>query len=290
MRYEEEEEPGPPVRTGGQLVADQLRRHGVHTVFCVPGESYLPFLDAMYDTAQDMRLVVARHEGAAATMAEAYGKLTGEPGICFVTRGPGATNASIGVHTAMQDSTPLILFVGQVSTQHSGREAFQELDYPQVFGGMAKWATQVNHVQRIPEIVHRAFVTATAGRPGPVVVALPEDVLTATASIADARPYRRVHPAPPAAAVAELAELLATAHRPLLVVGGSGWDQATTHSVRTFAERWDLPAVTSFRRQDLFNHESDSYAAASVREPDPTWRRSFATLTCCWSSAPGWAT
>ena len=250
----------PRRRTGGQVLVDQLLVHGVSTVFCVPGESYLAATDAMYDVGDAIRLYVGRHEGGAATMAEAYGKLTGEPGICFVTRGPGATNASIAVHTAAQDSTPMILFVGQVSSYHSGREAFQELDYPRVFGGLAKWATQVEDAERLPEIISRAFATATSGRPGPVVVALPEDVLSAIVQVADARRYTRIQANPPGTAMTELGELLAAAQRPLLVVGGGGWDQAAAELMTQFAQRWDLPAVTSFRRQDLFDHRSDCYA------------------------------
>lgn len=245
-------------RTGGQVLVDQLLTHGVDTVFCVPGESYLAATDAMYGAA--LSLYVCRQEGGAATMAEAYGKLTGEPGICFVTRGPGATNASIAVHTATQDSTPMILFVGQVSSGHSGREAFQELDYPRVFGGLAKWATQVDAAERLPEVVRRAFTTATSGRSGPVVVALPEDVLSAVVTVPDARRYTPIQASPSATAMTELRELLAAAQRPLLVVGGGGWDQESAARVTRFAERWDLPAVTSFRRQDLVDHRSPSYA------------------------------
>src|SRR5574337_627136 len=173
------------VRNGGQILVDALLRNGVDTVYCVPGESYLPVLDALYD-AKSIRSVVARHEGAAANMADAYGKLTGRPGICFVTRGPGATHASNGVHTAKEDSTPLILFVGQVDRAMLGREAFQEVDYRRMFGGLAKWATEVDSLERIPEIVARAFSVALSGRPGPVVVGLPEDVLFGSGVVAAA--------------------------------------------------------------------------------------------------------
>jgi acetolactate synthase-1/2/3 large subunit len=241
------------------VLIDQLLIHGVDTVFCVPGESYLAATDAMYDAADRIRLFVARQEGGAATMAEAYGKLTNRPGICFVTRGPGATNASIGVHTARQDSTPMILFVGQVSSDQIGREAFQELDYAQVFGGLAKWATQVDDAARLPEIVHRAFTVATSGRAGPVVIALPENVLRSVVVVADARRYTPVQASPSAESVIRLGRLVAAAERPLLLVGGSGWTQDAATRVTRFAEQWNIPAVTSFRRQDLIDHRSESY-------------------------------
>jgi acetolactate synthase-1/2/3 large subunit len=242
------------------VLIDQLLIHGVDTVFCVPGESYLAATDAMYDAADRIRLFVARQEGGAATMAEAYGKLTNRPGICFVTRGPGATNASIGVHTARQDSTPMILFVGQVSSDQIGREAFQELDYAQVFGGLAKWATQVDDAARLPEIVHRAFTVATSGRAGPVVIALPENVLRSVVVVDDARRYTPVQASPSAESVIRLGRLVAAAERPLLLVGGSGWTQDAATRVTRFAEQWNIPAVTSFRRQDLIDHRSESYA------------------------------
>src|SRR5262249_33223542 len=175
-------------RTGAQILVDQLVIHGVDTAFCIPGESYLSVLDALRDAP--IRLVVARHEAGAANMADAYGKLTGRPGICFVTRGPGATQASVGVHTAAQDSTPFVLFIGQVPRRHRGREAFQEVDYAQMFGGMAKWVVEVEEPGAFPEAAAHAFHVATSGRPGPVVVALPEDVLTGEADVADASRYR----------------------------------------------------------------------------------------------------
>lgn len=264
MRIVEEssETVAPGERTGGQVLVDQLLLHGVDTVFCVPGESYLAATDAIYDAGDAISLYVGRHEGGAATMAEAYGKLTGEPGICFVTRGPGATNASIAVHTAQQDSTPMILFVGQVSSGHIGREAFQELDYRQVFSGLAKWATQVDSPGRLPEIVHRAFVTATSGRPGPVVVALPENVLSALVRVPDTRRYQRVQANPADSDLASLADALAAARRPLLVVGGGGWNEAAASQVTRFAREWDIPTVTSFRRQDLVDHRSECYVGS----------------------------
>ncbi|WP_262340902.1 thiamine pyrophosphate-binding protein, partial [Bordetella pertussis] len=203
-------------RTGGRILVDALKVHGVDQAFCVPGESYLPVLDALRDDAQDIRLTVCRQEGGAAFMAEAYGKLTGKPGICFVTRGPGATNASIGVHTAFQDSTPMILFVGQVGADVAEREAFQEIDYRRMYGQMAKWVASIDDAQRIPEFVHRAHQVALSGRPGPVVLALPEDVLRATAHAADRVPHRIARACATSADMKRLHELLAAARRPLL--------------------------------------------------------------------------
>lgn len=261
--------PDQRLRTGGQVLVDQLLVHGVTTAFCVPGESYLAATDALYD-AQDIQLHVCRQEGGAGYMAEAYGKLTGRPGICFVTRGPGATNASVAVHTAFQDSTPMILFVGQVATDHIGREAFQELDYRQVFGGLAKWATQIEDAARIPEIIHRAFTTATSGRPGPVVVALPEDVLEDVVLAVDAPPFHPNQAGITPAAADEITALLATAERPLVVVGGSGWDQQAAAQLRQFSESWGLPVVTAFRRQDLVDHRSPSFSGSLGPGADPT--------------------
>ncbi|EJV1370692.1 thiamine pyrophosphate-binding protein [Pseudomonas aeruginosa] len=248
-----------PQRNGGQILVEALRRNAVDTVYCIPGESYLPVLDALHD-ADGIRTVVTRHEGAASNMADAYGKLTGRPGICFVTRGPGATHAANGVHTAQQDSTPMILFVGQVESAFKGREAFQEVDYVQMFSGLAKWAVEIDRIERIPELVGRAFSVATSGRPGPVVVALPEEILFGSAQVADA-PVPRVLPGRPGAtAMAELRELLANARRPLLVLGGSGWDGAARKRLGAFVEANGLPVVTSFRRQDLFDNRDPHYA------------------------------
>ncbi|KPV51039.1 thiamine pyrophosphate-binding protein, partial [Kouleothrix aurantiaca] len=185
-------------RTGAQMLVDQLLLNGVDTIFCVPGESYLPVLDALYEPAQAgrVRLISARHEGGASFMAEAYGKLTGRPGICFATRGPGASNAAIGVHTAFHDSTPMILFIGQVARGFSEREAFQEIDFRRMFGPISKWATQIDDPARIPELLARAFALALSGRPGPAVIALPEDMLDEMTTAADAAPARRVQAHP----------------------------------------------------------------------------------------------
>ncbi|MFL5111752.1 MAG: thiamine pyrophosphate-binding protein, partial [Microvirga sp.] len=207
-------------RTGGQILVDQLIVHGVDHLFCVPGESYLAVLDALHDAP--LRLIVTRHEGGAANMAEAYGKLTGRPGVCLVTRGPGATHAANGVHTAFQDSTPLLLLIGQVARDASGREGFQELDYRAMYGPIAKWATQVDDAARLPEIVARAFAAATSGRPGPVVIALPEDMLTDRVDVPDGRRRQVPAAAPGEPELARLGELLAGAERPLIVVGEAG--------------------------------------------------------------------
>ncbi|WP_349369644.1 thiamine pyrophosphate-binding protein [Salinarimonas sp.] len=247
-----------PSRTGGQILVDQLLVHGARHVFCVPGESYLAALDAMHDA--QVAITVCRQEGGAAMAAEAQGKLTGRPGICFVTRGPGATNASPGLHIARQDSTPMILFVGQVARDMKEREAFQELDYRAVFGTIAKWATEIDDPARIPEIVSRAFHVATSGRPGPVVIALPEDMLTQEAAVADAPAYAPVETHPGLAQMAELQKLLWAAKRPIALLGGARWSEAAVARFTRFAERFDLPVACTFRRQMLFSHDHSCYA------------------------------
>jgi len=245
-------------RTGGRILVDALQINGVDTVYCVPGESYLPVLDALHDVP-GIRTYVARHEGAAANMADAYGKLTGRPGICFVTRGPGATHASVGVHTASQDSTPMILFIGQVDTGFAEREAFQEVDYRRMFGGMAKWVTEIQDLTRIPEVLARAFSVATSGRPGPVVVALPEDVLFASGVVQDAPPSRTAQSAPTASDMDAFRALLAQARRPLMVIGGTGWDPQACADLQAFALARDIPVAAAFRRQDLFDNCAPNY-------------------------------
>src|SRR5689334_380542 len=213
-------------RSGGQILVDALKRHGVDLAFCVPGESFLAVLDALYDARDTIRLISCRQEGGAGNMAEAYGKLTGRPGVCIVTRGPGATNASIAVHTAMQDSTPMILFIGQVARDQIEREAFQEVDFRRMFSPLAKWAAQIDDAARIPEFISRAFHVATSGRPGPVVLALPEDMLRDRVSVADTKRYAQVQPHPGPAEVSRVGDLLAAAERPLVLIGGSGWTDA----------------------------------------------------------------
>src|SRR5580693_4383696 len=208
-------------RTAAEVLVDQLVIQGVRHVFCVPGESYLPVLDAFHD--RDIAITVCRQEGGAAMMAEAVGKVTGRPGVCFVTRGPGATNASAGIHIAQQDSSPMIVFVGQVAREMREREAFQELDYRAVFGTMTKWATEIDDPARVPEIVSRAFHVATSGRPGPVVIALPEDMLVERVAVADVAPARPIETSPGTAEMAELSDLLGKAERPIVILGGSRW-------------------------------------------------------------------
>jgi acetolactate synthase-1/2/3 large subunit len=259
-------------RSGGRVLVDALRVHGVDLSFCVPGESFLDVLDAFYDRAE-IRLVTCRHEGGAATMAEAYGKLTGRPGICFVTRGPGATNASIGVHTAFQDSTPMILFVGQVGRGFAEREAFQEIDFRRMFGQIAKWVAQIDEARRIPEMVSHAFHLAVSGRPGPIVLALPEDMLTERVAVADTAPYATVRAHPGEADLARLRALISSAERPVMILGGSGWTRAATLDIRAFAERMNVPVACAFRRQDLFDNRHRLYAGDVGLGIDPALAR-----------------
>ncbi|MDU8913896.1 thiamine pyrophosphate-dependent enzyme [Aestuariicoccus sp. MJ-SS9] len=248
------------MRNGGQLLVECLVALGATKSFGVPGESYLAVLDALHDTAGKLDFVLCRNEGGAAFMAAAWGKLTGQPGICLVTRGPGATNASIGVHTAMQDSAPMILFVGQVGTDMKGREAFQELDYRAVFGTMAKWAVEIDAVERIPEILARAWKTAVTGRPGPVVVALPEDMLTSlTDAPALTGPARYPEPEPAAAAVEAARDILAAAERPLILYGGCNWTDQGSAALQRFAEGSDIPVVSVFRYQDQYDNRSPTF-------------------------------
>jgi acetolactate synthase-1/2/3 large subunit len=246
-------------RSGAQILVDQLKLHGADTVFCVPGESYLAVLDALYD-ANSIRLVTCRQEGGATMMADAYGKLTGKPGLVMVTRGPGATNASAGLHVAMQDSTPLILFIGQVARDTMEREAFQEVDYRRMFGQFAKWVAQIDDPKRIPEFLSRAFHTATSGRPGPVVLALPEDMLTEMAAVADAQPFHPVETWPGETPMAALRQALAAAKRPFLLLGGSAWDGEAVAQIEAFAAVNHLPTGCVFRRQDRFDNAHPCYA------------------------------
>jgi acetolactate synthase-1/2/3 large subunit len=245
-------------RSGGQILIDQLAIHGVRHVFCVPGESYLAALDAFY--GRDIAITVCRHESTAAIMAETVGKATGRPGICFVTRGPGATNASAGIHIARQDSSPMIVFVGQVARRMRERDAFQELDYRAVFGGLAKWATEIDDPARIPEVVARAFHTACQGRPGPVVIALPEDMLSERALVPDAKAFEPVETWPGLTDMSRLQKLLWAAKRPVAVVGGSRWSEPATAALMRFAERFALPVATTFRRGHLFDALHPCYA------------------------------
>ncbi len=254
----------PPSRPAGHALVEALVAQGVHTCFGVPGESYLAVLDGFHEHRQQIRFVACRQEGGAAFMADAQGKLSGRPGICFVTRGPGATNASIGVHTAFQDSTPVILFVGQVASDQRDREAFQELDYRQMFGpgtlGLAKWVGEVQHADRLPEYIARAFHTAMQGRPGPVVLVLPEDMLT---QLTAAPVLPRVEPVrawPAPGGLRDLRALLLAAQRPIVIAGGSGWDAEAASALQRFAENWQLPVACGWRFQDTFDNRHALYA------------------------------
>jgi acetolactate synthase-1/2/3 large subunit len=247
-------------RHGGRILADALVGHGAKLAFGVPGESYLPVLDGFYDVRDKLKFVICRQEGGASYMAEAYGKLTGEPGILFVTRGPGATNGAVGVHTALQDSTPLVAFVGQVGNDFVEREAFQEIDYRRMYGPMTKWVAQIDRTERIPEYVSHAFHTAMSGRPGPVLLALPEDMLFAQAAVADVPHYKTVRPAPSPADMRELQRMLQSAERPFVVIGGGGWDRRSCDALRAWLEQSQLAAGTSFRCQDLLDNRSASFA------------------------------
>jgi acetolactate synthase-1/2/3 large subunit len=246
------------IKTGGELVVDALEAHGVKQLFCVPGESYLEVLDALHDSP-----VVAtsgRQEGGAAMMAEAWGKLHGTPGICFVTRGPGATNASAGIHVAQQDSTPMILFIGQINSQLRHREAFQEVDYGQFFGSMAKWVAEIDSPDRITEMVSRAWSVATSGRPGPVVLVLPEDTLSGQAMSTEIKPFSALETYPSSAELQHMAHLLEQANNPIIIIGGSRWCADSVAHIETFAEQFNVPVACSFRRQMLFNHNHLNYA------------------------------
>ena len=255
-------------RTGGRVLVDQLRIHGADTVYCVPGESYLAVLDALGDTPA-IRLVPCRQESGAAIMAEAHGKLTNQPGICMVTRGPGATNASAGLHIAMQDATPMILLIGQVARGQLEREAFQEIDYRRMFGQVTKWVAQIDDAARIPELMARAFQVATSGRPGPVALALPEDMLTELTQTPDSRPYTRFESWPGQAQMLAMRSLLANAKRPLLLLGGAPWDEASVAAIEAFAAANQLPVATTFRRADRFDNSHACYAGDLGIGPNP---------------------
>jgi len=264
-----------PSPTGARLLIDALVAQGVDTVFCVPGESFLDAMDALYDVRDSVRLIVCRHEGSATFMAEAYAKASGKPGVCFVTRAPGASQASIGLHTAYQDGTPLVLFIGQVSRRFMERGAFQEVDYRSMFAPVSKWVAQIDQAERMGEMVLRAFQTALSGRMGPVVLALPEDVLSETVS-------QPPHPAlaarvpvvaPAAADLAELMRLFETATKPLLVLGGSGWNADAVAAMRRFIHATGLPVACSFRRQDLLDHNDPHYVGLLGLGADPRLHR-----------------
>ncbi len=245
-------------RTGGELIVEALKANGVERVSCVPGESYLAVLDALKDSG--IETLVCRQEGGAAMMADAWGRLTGKPGICMVTRGPGATNASAGLHVAKQDSIPMILFIGQIGRDMKEREAFQEVEYRRAFTEFAKWVGEIDDARRIPEFVTRAFAVATSGRPGPVVLTLPEDMLLDEVEAPEAKPYTPVEAHPGPSQIAALGELLKTAKRPMVVLGGTRWSETSVAGIQAFADKFKLPVGCSFRRQMLFDHLHPSYA------------------------------
>ena len=256
------------LRSGGRVLIDCLRLHGVDTAFCVPGESFLASLDAFHDV-DDIHLVVCRQEGGVTNMAEAWGKLTGKPGIAFVTRGPGASNASVGIHTAHQDSTPLIMFVGQVARDMIEREAFQEVDFRRMFGQMTKWVAQIDDPARIPELVSRAFHVATSGRPGPVVLAIPEDMQRELVDVDDGQPFHPTQAHPGADDMGRLRDMLAAAERPLVLAGGGAWSTEACDDLKAFAEANDLPVAVTFRRQDLLDNRHPNYAGVVGLGIDP---------------------
>src|SRR5215469_11622263 len=255
------------LRSAAEVLVDQLRIHGVRHVFCVPGESYLAVLDAFHDS--DLTVTVCRQEGGAAIMAESFGKVTGRPGVCFVTRGPGATNAAHGIHIARQDSSPMVMFVGQVARDTREREAFQELDYRAVFGSMAKWVTEIDDPARVPELVSRAFHTAANGRPGPVVVAIPEDMLVERIAVDDAPPFTAIETSPGAPEMQRFAELLSGARAPIVIQGGSRWSQQACDRMAAFAQNYALPVCTTFRRGHLFDQTHPCYAGDLGIGPNP---------------------
>ena len=248
------------IRHGGRILADALAAQGVRTAFGVPGESFLAVLDGLHDVKDRLKFVICRQEGGAAYMADAWAKLTGEPGVLFVTRGPGATNGAVGVHTAFQDSSPMVVFVGQVGNDFAEREAFQEIDYRRMYGPLTKWVAQIDRAERIPEYVSHAFHTATAGRPGPVLLALPEDMLFSEAAVAHAPHFRTPRPAPSPADMKELERLLAGARRPFVLVGGGGWSRQSTDALRAWAESAGIPVGAAFRCQDYFDNRHPNYA------------------------------
>jgi len=254
-------------RTGAQVLVDQLRLHGVDHVFCVPGESYLAVLNALHDS--DIKVTVCRQEGGACMMAEAHGKLTGRPAACFVTRGPGASNATPGIHIAMHDSTPLLVFVGQVARKVRERKALQELDYRAVFGPLSKWATEIDDADRIPELISRAMYVATSGCPGPVVIALPEDMLDDRTTATDGEPALEVEAHPGAAQIALLCDLVAAADRPIIVLGGSRWTEAAVNAFADIASAWNIPVTVSLRRQTLFPVDHPCFSGDLGFGPNP---------------------
>ncbi len=266
------------MRHGGKILVDQLAIEGVKRVFCVPGESYLAVLDGLYESG--IETIVGRQEGGVAMMAEAHGKLTGTPGVAFVTRGPGATNASAGVHIAFQDSTPMILFVGQVPTTQRDREAFQEVDYRQMFGPLAKWVAEIDHIERIPEYISRAFHVAKSGRPGPVVLALPENVLSAEADVKDIKVARPARQMVSYEQVSDVIDRLKMAQNPMVIVGGSSWIQKAAEELGLFAAALGLPVTTTFRCQDFIDNRHPNFVGDLGIAPNPDLAQAVKSSDC----------
>ena len=256
-------------RSGGEILIDGLIKHGASRLFCVPGESYLAALDALHDRSDDLQVITCRQEGGASYMAEAHGKITGTPGICFVSRGPGASNAMIGIHTAFQDSTPMLLFIGQVSRADTGREAFQELNYQSVFSSVAKKVLRIDSAERIPELLAQAWSCSLSGRPGPVVVELPEDMLIDEADVDDVEPFSMYAPAPDSESMAQLLKLLEQSSNPIVIVGGGGWTPHTSALLTQFVENQNLAVVTTFRRADSFDNTHPNYIGELGLAPNP---------------------
>lgn len=270
-----------PRRTGGQIFADQLGICGAKIAFGVPGESYLPLLDALYDREQPIRFITCRHEAAAANMAEATGKLTGRPGICMVTRGPGATHAAIGVHTAFQDSTPMILLIGQVERGMRGRDAFQEVDYRDMFRPMTKWVAEVDSIKRIPEFIRRAYAVAMSGRRGPVVLSLPEDMLFESGMVEDLPPCEPAIQTIGSELMRRFRSMLSESHRPTMIVGGGNWDENTKTDIEVFATQWGIRTCCSFRRQDHFDNDHPLYFGHLPTDPGVAEAISRSDLVIC---------
>ena len=256
------------MRHGGTILADQLVIQGVKAAFTVPGESFLAALDGLYDSG-GIQTIICRQEGGASIMAEAWGKATGTPGICFVTRGPGAANAMSGLHIAHQDSTPMIMFLGLPASETEDREAFQEIETKQLFSSYVKWVGVIRETARIPEYVSRAFHAAQSGRPGPVVLGLPEDMLAASADVGDVGPAVIAEPQPAPAALDGLQDVLGASQQPLMIVGGPGWSSETREKIQAFSSRFGLPIVTSFRCQDYIDNRHESYVGHAGVGMDP---------------------
>ena len=262
-------------KTGAQILVNCLLKHLVDKVFCVPGESYLAVLDALYDQKHKINVINANHESGASNMAESYGKLTGKPGVAFVTRGPGACHASVGVHISKQDSTPMILFVGQVESSFYGKEAFQEINYESMFSKIAKWCHQILNVEEIEDIIHKAFKVANTGRNGPVVISLPEDILSKKTTQKNLHIYQIKKPKIPTNKISEIKEILERSKKPIIILGGGNWNKESRLYIESFALNNHLPVVTSFRRQDLINNRCKNFVGTLGTSVSPKLLAAF---------------